>query len=81
MISIERIGMVRPAGWSGCGSSPTVLPSRRGGIIGRLKGATFESKLTGESPIERKGSHHFHREPCACYREVSGEASVAACAG
>ena len=38
--------MVRPAGWSGCGSSPTVLPSRRGGIIGRLKGATFESKLT-----------------------------------
>ena len=28
MICIERIGMVRPAGWSGCGSSPTVLPSR-----------------------------------------------------
>ena len=47
MICIERIGMVRPAGWSGCGSSPTVFPSRRGGIIiGRLKGAAFESKLT-----------------------------------
>ena len=38
--------MVRPAGWSGCGSSPTVLPSRRGAIIGRQKGVTFESKLT-----------------------------------
>ena len=37
--------------------------------------------VVGESPTERKGSHHFHREPCACYREVSGEASVAACAG
>ena len=35
--------------------------------------------VVGESPTERKGSHHFHREPCACYREVSGEASVAAC--
>ena len=51
--------MVRPAGWSGCGSSPTVLPSRRGGIIGRLKGATFESKLTapgmfsGKRPLVR----------------------------
>ena len=38
--------MVRPAGWSGCGSSPTVLPSRRGGIIGRQEGVAFESKLT-----------------------------------
>ena len=38
--------MVRPAGWSGCGSSPTVLPSRRGAIIGRQKGIIFESKLT-----------------------------------
>ena len=38
--------MVRPAGWSGCGSSPPVLPSRRGAIIGRQKGITFESKLT-----------------------------------
>ena len=37
--------------------------------------------VVGESPTERKGSHHFHREPCACHREVSGEASVAACAG
>ena len=37
--------MVRPAGWSGCGSSPTVLASRRGGvIIGRKKEVTFESK-------------------------------------
>ena len=25
--------MVRPAGWSGCGSTPTVLPSRRGGSL------------------------------------------------
>ena len=33
--------------------------------------------VVGESPTERKGSHHFHREPCACHREVSGEASVA----
>ena len=33
-------------GWSGCGSSPTVLPSRRGIIIGRQKSVTFESKLT-----------------------------------
>ena len=40
--------MVRPAGWSDCGSSPTVLPSRKGGIIGRQKGVTFESKLTGQ---------------------------------
>ena len=38
--------MVRPASWSGCGSSPTVLPSRRGGIIGRQIRVTFESKLT-----------------------------------
>ena len=39
--------MVRPAGWSSCGSSPTVLPSRRGrDIIGRQLGVTFESKLT-----------------------------------
>ena len=42
--------MVRPAGWSGCGSSPTVLPSRRGAIIGRQKGIIFESKLTISSP-------------------------------
>ena len=33
MICIEKIGMVRPASWSGCGSSPTVLPSRRGGAL------------------------------------------------
>ena len=47
MICIERIGMVRPAGWSSCGSSPTVLPSRRGrDIIGRQLGVTFESELT-----------------------------------
>ena len=47
MICIEKIGMVRPAGWSGCGSSPTVFPSRRGGVIIGLKiGVTFESKLT-----------------------------------
>ena len=39
MISIERIGMVRPAGWSGCGSSPTVLPSRRrGSLLGGIRG-------------------------------------------
>ena len=38
--------MVRPAGWSGCGSSPAVLPSRRGGIIGRQNGVTFKSNLT-----------------------------------
>ena len=42
--------MVRPAGWSGCGSSPTVLASRRGGvIIGRNKEVTFESKLTRQT--------------------------------
>ena len=39
MICIERNGMVRPAGRSGCGSSPTVLPSRRGGaLLGGRKG-------------------------------------------
>ena len=48
-ICIERNGMVRPAGWFGCGSSPTVLPSRRGAIIGRQKGVTFESKLTNRT--------------------------------
>ena len=30
----------------GCGSSPAVLPSRRGVIIGRQKRVTFESNLT-----------------------------------
>ena len=35
-ICIERIGMVRRVGWSGCGSSPTVLQSRMGVIIGEL---------------------------------------------
>ena len=45
--------MVRPAGWSGCGSSPTVLPSRRGGaMIGRQKGVTFESKLTIDGGLD-----------------------------
>ena len=24
-----------------------------------------------------KANHHFHREPCACHREVSGKALVA----
>ena len=38
--------MVRRVGWSGCGSSPTVLPSRMGVIIERQKRVTFESKLT-----------------------------------
>ena len=32
-------------------------------------------------PQEGKANHHFHREPCVGHREVSGEASVAACAG
>ena len=40
-----------------------------------------DASAAGESPAERKGSHHFHREPCAGHREVSGEASAAACAG
>ena len=40
-ICIERNGMVRPAGWSGCGSSPTVLPSRRGGHYWAAKGGHF----------------------------------------
>ena len=38
-----------------------------------------DASAAGASPAERKGSHHFHREPCAGHREVSGEASVAAC--
>ena len=42
--------MVRRVGWSGCGSSPTVLPSRMGVIIGWKKGVTFESKLTTLNP-------------------------------
>ena len=36
MICVEKFGMVRRsgqhAGWPGCGSFPTVLPSRRGAI-------------------------------------------------
>ena len=40
-----------------------------------------DASAAGVSPAERKGSHHFHREPCAGHREVSGEASVAACTG
>ena len=40
-----------------------------------------DASAAGASPAERKGSHHFHREPCAGHREVSGEASVAACTG
>ena len=40
-----------------------------------------DASVAGASPAERKGSHHFHREPCAGHREVSGEASVAACTG
>ena len=30
MICIERKGWFVPASWSSCGSSPTVVPSRRG---------------------------------------------------
>ena len=41
MICIERIGMFRPAGWFGCGSSPTVLQSRRGGHYWAAKGGHF----------------------------------------
>ena len=57
MICIEWIGMVRPAGWSGCGSYPTVLSSRSGVIIARQKGVTFENKLAvtssnvGDAPM------------------------------
>ena len=40
-----------------------------------------DASVTSESLVERKGSHHFHPEPCAGHREVSGEASVGACAG
>ena len=40
-----------------------------------------DASAAGESLAERKGSHHFHREPCVGHREVSGESSVAACAG
>ena len=54
MICIERIRMVRPAGWSGCGSSPTVFPSHRGGIIGRENGVTFESKLAISHTLEAR---------------------------
>ena len=38
--------MVRRVGWSGYGSSPTVLPSRMRVVIGRQNGVTFEIKLT-----------------------------------
>ena len=31
IICIERKGWIVPASWSSCGSSPTVVPSRRGG--------------------------------------------------
>ena len=40
-----------------------------------------DASVTSESLVERKGSHHFHPEPCAGHREVPGEASVGACAG
>ena len=33
--------MFRPAGWSGCGSSPTVLPSRRG-VLGGKRGSLLK---------------------------------------
>ena len=59
---------------------PTTLtfpPLRNFGCV-RLTDAS----AAGVSSAERKqGSHHFHREPRAGHREVSGEASVAACAG
>ena len=32
IICIERKGWIVPASWSSCGSSPTVVPSRRGGV-------------------------------------------------
>ena len=44
--------MVRPEGWSGCGSSPTVLLSCRGVIIGRKNRVTFESKLTAQTAFK-----------------------------
>ena len=58
-------------------------------VISRVLGfaATFwcvrltDASVTSESLVERKGSYHFHPEPCAGHREVSGEASVGACAG
>ena len=41
-----------------------------------------DASVASESLAGRKeGSHHFHPEPCAGHREVSGEASVGACAG
>ena len=39
----------------------------------------IDERAVRESLAERKGSHHFHREPCAGHREVSGQASAAAC--
>ena len=43
VICIEWIGMVRPAGWSGCSSSPTVLPSRRGALLDVDRGSLLDA--------------------------------------
>ena len=67
-------------------SSLPALTKKRWDVRAWRCGAFWCVRLTdasaaGVSPAERKGSHHFHREPCAGHREVSGEASVAACTG
>ena len=57
--------MVRRVGWSSCGSSPTVLPSRMGVIIGRQKGVTFEGKLTVLIGIQGSPTFSAHFGPTA----------------
>ena len=47
IICIERKGWIVPASWSSCGSSPTVVPSRRGGGQNWTPiGVTVECRLT-----------------------------------
>ena len=59
-----------------------LLPTRINRMTGKFGCVRLtDASVTSESLVERKGSHHFHSEPCAGHREVPGEASVGACAG
>ena len=54
--------MVRPAGWSGCGSSPTVLPSRRGALLGGKRGSLLKVNLQFMQTVELFPVFRFLRQ-------------------